>query len=136
MPTITKAIYNALEKTIQASLAKAATFNTPDELMPPTVKGVRIYLDVTAVSGTNPTMTVKVQVKDPVSGKYSDMPGAAFAEKTAADFSELLIYPTGVADVANAEINDNLTKTWRLVCTIGGTDTPTFTFTLGATYLY
>lgn len=135
MPTIEKAIYNALEKTIQASLAKTATFNTPDELMPPTVKGVRVYLDVTAVSGTNPTLNVKVQVKDPASGSYSDMPGAAFAEKTATDFSELLIYPTGVVDVANSEINDNLTKTWRLVCTIGGT-TPSFTFTIGASYLY
>lgn len=136
MPTIVKAIYNALEVTVRASSVDITTFNTADQKMPPTVKGVRIFLDVSLVSGTNPTLNVKVQVKDPVTGTYSDLPAAAFAEKTAINFSELLVYPTGVADVANAEINDNLGKTWRLVGTIGGTDTPTFTNSIGATYLY
>jgi hypothetical protein len=96
-------------------------------------RGVVLVLDVTAASGTSPTLDVKVQVKDTLSGKYVDLAGAAFAQKTAANTSMLTIYP-GSTVAANVSISIPLPDTWRVVATIGGT-TPSFTFTLGAHYI-
>lgn len=94
-------------------------------------RGVRLILDITAKSGTNPTLDVKVQGKDPVSGNYYDIPGAAFAEQSTVTTVELVIYP-GVAETANVSVSDVLPEVWRVHATTGGTDTPTFTYSVGA----
>jgi len=96
--------------------------------------GVKLYLEIDTVTGTSPTLDVKVQTKDPVSGEYHDLTGATFAQKTAAGRDELVIYP-GKDEVANRAVNDALPRTWKVVATIGGTDTPTFTFGVGYAYL-
>lgn len=96
-------------------------------------RGIHCVLDITAASGTTPTLDVKLQRFDPTSGKYVDLPGAAFAQKTAAGTSDLTIYP-GIAETANVSVSDVLTENLKAVWTIGGT-TPSFTFTLGATLL-
>ena len=134
MPTIEKAIYNALESTVQASVAQTATYNGADQIIPPTVRGVRIFLDITAVSGTIPTLDIKVQMKDKESGKYFDLTGATFAQKTTTGQDELIIYPS-ITEVANRAVDEVIPKTWRVVGTITGT-TPSFTHSIGATYLY
>ena len=57
----------ALNATVRASAALTATANESDQTVPShTVKGVRIYLDITTVTGTTPTLDVKVELKDPV----------------------------------------------------------------------
>lgn len=76
------------------------------------------YLDVTAASGTTPTLDVKIQEKDPVSGKYFDL--VSFTQATAIT-SERKNYGSGVGEL--------LGKVIRFVATIGGT-TPSFTFSL------
>ena len=124
-----------LDAIIRASAAFTTTANSDDQTAPKTVKGVRVFVDVTAASGTNETLNIKVQNKDPVSEKYFDMPGAAFVEFTATGQQELVIYP-GVGETANVSVSDILNRVWRLVYTIGGTDTPTFTFSVGAEYLF
>lgn len=73
------------------------------------------YLDITAVSGTNPTLAVTLKTYDPVSAKWYDL--ASFDSKTG----------TG-SDVGYVEYGLNNKVAAFFV--IGGTDTPTFTLTL------
>ena len=94
--------------------------------------GVLLSLDITAASGT-PTLDIKLQSKDPASGKYNDIPGAAFAQKTTTGQDTLVLYP-GVAETANASVSDVLSPVFKAVATIAGT-TPSFTFSLGASLI-
>lgn len=119
------------DATVFASAARTATENSDDQDNE-RHKGVLLVLDITATGGT-PTLDVKVQAKDSVSGKYIDIPGAAFAQKSATGTDSLVIYP-GVAETANRSVSDVIPRTWRVVATIGGT-TPSFTFSVGASLL-
>lgn len=116
--------------TIFPSAARTTSVNSADQVMEGWQgKGVRLYVDVTAVAGT-PTLDIKVQGLDQASGDYYDIPGAAFPQITAVVTDILTVYP-GIAETANETVSDVLPKTWRVVATIGGT-TPSFTFSLGA----
>lgn len=119
-------------ETVFALAARAVTENSAEQVNG-YARGVRLTLDVTAASGTSPTLTVKLQAKDAVSGKYVDIAGAAFTAKTAAGTDELVVYP-GIAETANETVSDVIPDAWRAVATIGGT-TPSFTFSLGASYI-
>ena len=77
---------------------------------------------------------MKVQTKDPVSAKYFDMPGAAFSQISAVGTAELVIYP-GMTVAANVSVSAPLPVTWRLVATVGGSDTPTVTASVGGGYV-
>ncbi len=96
--------------------------------------GARFYLDYTAESGTAPTLDLKIQTKDPITGKYFDMAGAAFAQASAVSTDELAIYP-GIAETANETVSDVLPLTWRVVATVGGSATPTVTASVGGVYI-
>jgi len=66
---------------LHASKAETATV-TGFDVDTPNMKAANFYLDVTAVAGvTSPTLDVKIQEKDKVSGKYFDI--VAFTQKTA-----------------------------------------------------
>ena len=86
------------------------------------------FLNITAASGTTPSLTLKLQAKCDTTGVYYDVPGAAFAAKTAAG-SDMLVVKPGVAAVANQAVSQPVPSTFRWVATITGT-TPSFTFTL------
>lgn len=96
-------------------------------------RGVRVFLDITAASGTTPTLDIKFQALDPVSGKAFDIPGASFAQKTGTETDAITVYP-GIAETNNETVSDVLSTKFRAVATIGGTS-PSFTFSLGATLL-
>lgn len=115
-----------------ASAARTVTANS-DAMENRTAAGVHLVLDVTAASGTTPTLDVKIQRFDAVSGKWVDLPGGAFAQKTATGTDDLVIYP-GVAETANRSVSDVISQVWRAVATIGGTG-PSFTFSLGGSYI-
>ena len=73
-------------------------------------------LDVGAVSGTAPTLDVKLQHSDTQGGTYTDITGATFAQVTAADVT------------ANKAFDVGATTRWvRAVATIAGTS-PSFLF--------
>lgn len=120
------------QETIFASASRTASANS-DDFEQIGFKGVRLYLDVSAASGTTPTLDVKIQAKDKLSGNYIDLTGAAFAQKTTTGTDYLTIYP-GIGETANEAISDLVPNTWRAVATIGGT-TPDFTFSLSAEYI-
>lgn len=97
--------------------------------------GVRLYLDVTAASGTTPTLACKLQGKDPASGDWVDVAGAAWAQQTTTTALplELVVYP-GIAETANAAVSDVLPFRWRATCAVAGT-TPSFTFSIAGSYI-
>ena len=77
------------------------------------------YLDVTAASGTTPSLTVAIQVQDPVSLKWSQV--FAFAAQTAATGG------TPITPITQELYGLNYRASW----TVSGT-TPSFTFSCGA----
>jgi hypothetical protein len=125
-----EAQYTNLEVTVLASAARTATHNGAD-MTNYGARGVLLTLDVTAKVDT-PTLTVKVQSKDSLSGKYVDIPNAAFAAKTDVSTDELLIYP-GCPATANVSVNSALPRVWRVVCT--HTDADSITYSIGAAYI-
>jgi hypothetical protein len=99
-----------------ASAARTATatgtaFSTAD------LDSLTGTLTVTVVSGTNPTMDVTLETTADGTNYYTV---GAFVQKTA-------------AATADAKIFAPLGSLSRWKWTIGGTDTPTFTFSISAT---
>ena len=119
---------------IFSSSARTSSENSDDQVSPDGARGVRLYLDISARSGTSPTLDVKVQAKDSLSGNYVDISGGAFAQKNATGTDDLIIYPS-VAAVSNRRVGDHIPRDWRVVGTIGGSSTPTFTYTVLCQYL-
>lgn len=94
-------------------------------------RGVKLAIDITAITGTGPTLTVKIQGKDAASGKYYDI--LSSAALSAVGTTVLEVYP-GVANAANAAQGVALPRTWRVSYAIGGT-TPAVTATIGASVI-
>ena len=94
-------------------------------------KGVLIYIDIDAISGTSPTLTVTLQGKSPVSNEYHTI--LASAALTATGLTILKVYP-GLTAAANAAVSDILPSVWRVVSAIGGT-TPSVTATISASLI-
>ena len=93
-------------------------------------KNIAVMFSVTGASGTNPTLDVKVQVRDRSQNVWVDVPGAAFVQATGATTAAMFLAPH-LADVTNKAVAVDLTGIdTRLYWTIGGTDTPTFTFSI------
>ncbi len=113
--------------------ARTVTLNSGDLTNPINARGVLLYLNVTAASGTTPTLDVKVQHKDSLQAIYVDVPGGAFTQKTGAITDTLVVYP-GIAVTANRQVSATIGAVWRIVATIGGT-TPSFTFSVTADYI-
>ncbi len=115
-------------KTVFASAARTATATSERIRRAQGIKGLRFFLDITAASGTSPTLDITIRAYDPVGGDSHDVPGAAFAQKTTTGQDMLTIYP-GIAETANESVSDVAPMEYEAVATIGGT-TPSFTFTL------
>lgn len=94
-------------------------------------KGLHIVVDITAVTGTSPTLVVTVEGKDPLSGKYYTL--LASASLTATGTTVLKVSP-GLTAAANTVANDVLPRIWRVKTTIGGT-TPVWTGTINASVM-
>lgn len=105
--------------------AAAAGVNGPD-LDGGYGKGLLLFIDITAITGTSPTLTVTIQGKDPVSGKYYTI--LASAALAAVATTVLKVYP-GLTAAANSVANDVLPPDFRIITSIGGT-TPAVTATI------
>lgn len=83
---------------------------------------VALFLDCTAASGTSPTLDIDVLAVDPVSGQTY----------TLKSFTQLI---TSGKELLFIGLDaDSVLPTWqmRVSWTLGGTATPTFTFSIGA----
>ncbi|MGF7429579.1 hypothetical protein PQV03_02115 [Thermoanaerobacterium thermosaccharolyticum] len=110
-------VQSAQEVTMLASGAKTSSGDT--SATPVDVKKFKeavFFLDVTAASGTTPTLDVKIKTKDPVSGKWFDL--VTFTQTTGIT-SEM----KAVSGLIGSQI--------AVFFTIAG-NTPSFTFSLGA----
>jgi len=126
-----------LEITVQASAAKTATFNSGELTVPVNkgIKGVAIFVDVTANAGTAEVLDITVDRFDVGSGKWLAIVGAALAQiSSSIGQIDLVIYP-GIAETANRTVSDCIGERWRIVSTIGGSAGQSFTYSIGATYL-
>lgn len=86
----------------------------------------QFVLNVTAVSGTNPTLGVQMEVQDPTSGSFSQVPGTTFITRTATGITLFDIGP-GLKNLVGRAKNGYLPSRFRFVYTVGGTASPTFT---------
>jgi len=122
------------EVTVLASAARTVTGDSGD-MTNHNAKGVCLAVNVTAVSGTSPTLTVSVWGKDPVSGAYYRIT-AETANITSIGLREIYVYPGAIDSAGGAEGLSGLPlpRTWRVNYTIGGT-TPSFTFSVGGSYV-
>jgi hypothetical protein len=83
----------------------------------------QVVVDITAITGTAPTLVVTVEGKDPASGKY--YPLIVSASLVAVSTTVLRVFP-GATAAANLAVNDFVPKVFRVSATIAGT-TPAIT---------
>ncbi len=90
-------------------------------------KGIVLFLNISAI-GASPTVDVKLQAYDEVSGSFIDVPGASFPQKTGTGLSMLTLYP-GITASANVAVSQPLPHVFQVVAVIGnaGGDTATYT---------
>jgi len=119
---------------VEASSAKTATGNGATQTNF-NASGALVWINVSAVSGTTPTLTVRLQWSPDGGTTWVDLDttNAQTASITATGQFVLRVFP-GIATAANAALNSPLPRTWRLAWTIGGT-TPSFTFAAQASYI-
>ena len=104
--------------TILASAARTASGNTQStSLGVANFRDMHLFLDITAVSGTSPTLELVSQAKDPVSGNWAGVNTI---------WSGLNSAQTAYANIAGLGLASDFAISW----VIGGT-TPSFTFSLG-----
>lgn len=112
---------NNVEGTALASAARTTSTQSAD-LTNYNGRGVRVWLDVTAITAT-PSITLAIEGKDPASGKYKTMlTGAAV---TTVSTNEYVVYP-GVTETANVDASTPLPRTWRVNVTHGDADSITY----------
>lgn len=111
----------------ESSQRTAATYNS-DEFINHQAAGVTIFTDVTAATGT---VTVKLQIKDPVSGAWIDLAGATSPAIGSVQTDYFTVYPS-IAETANETISDRLPLNWRVVATVA---TNPVTFSVSGVYL-
>lgn len=108
--------------------AQTVSTNGLDQVNP-TGRGLKCVVNLTAVSGTTPTLTVTIQGKDSLTTTsppyFTELTSASL---TAAGVTVLTIYP-GVTVTANVAASDVVPSVYRVITTEGGT-TPSFTGTV------
>lgn len=84
--------------------------------------GITVVLDVTA-KGTAPSITLKIEQKDPASGKYvALLTSAAVTTVTTGVYK---VYP-GLTAAANVTVNGILGRTFRITMTHSNADSITY----------
>ena len=100
----------------------ATTTQTSQDFTNENGKGVKVWLDTTAI-GTG-SVTLTIQGKDPASGKYVTLLSGAAVVTNATNV--YTVYP-GMAVAANVSANDILPKTFRIVVTANNANAATYT---------
>ena len=94
-------------------------------------RGAVITINVTAVSGTSPTLVAKLQFSPDGGTTWLDYDAKATTATISAAGAYILKFSPGCTEVANSAIGLSVPRTFRMHYTIGGTS-PSFTF---ATYV-
>jgi hypothetical protein len=110
--------------------AASASGDSPAQISGQT-RGVKVVVDITAISGTSPTLTVTIEGYDSASSTWYTL--LASSALSATGETVLTVYP-GVSVTANQSASDHIPAKWRVAYTIAGT-TPAVTATIGACLL-
>jgi len=102
---------------------RGTTTGTATDISGTNATGCVGFLNVTAQAGTNPTLDVKIQ-DSPDGTLWFDVPGLTFTQVTASTGQQTL--------QATRAIGQKL----RAIATVGGSATPTFTFSVGVVTYY
>lgn len=94
-------------------------------------RGVIVFVNISAITGTSPTLTVTISGVDSNGTAYTILASPAL---TATGLTVLKVYPA-LAASANAVANDVLPVLWRIDTAIGGT-TPSVTAKISANLLF
>ena len=86
----------------------------------PSGKAAHVFIDVTSITGTTPSVTFTVQGKDPVSGKYYAILASA---AISANGTTVLKIGPGLTAAANSVANDVMPRKFRIAWTSAGTVT-------------
>ena len=106
--------------------AAAGTVNGPD--MTCSGSALSVGVNITALTGTSPTLQVTISGKDAASGQYYTVLQSAVLAATG---FTLLQIGAGLVAAANSVANAVMPSTFRISYTVGGT-TPAVTATIGA----
>lgn len=119
-----------VDSTLVTLSAASASGNSADQVNV-NGRGVQLVIDVTAITGTTPSITVTIQGKDAASGKYYTLLQSAAISTVSTNL--LTIYPGGL-NAANVASPTVLPRTFRVLYSIAGT-TPAITATIGASII-
>jgi hypothetical protein len=107
--------------TFLASAAFTTTQTQADQTNYPGYKGIRVVVDTTTF-GTG-SVTVKIEAKDALSGKYHTLlTGAAIVSVVTNVYT---VYP-GVTVAANVSASTVLSPVWRIVATANNANSQTY----------
>jgi len=108
------------------SAARTATTSSNAYFNDEGYRGVRLYINFSAVSGTGSNV-ISIQVKDPITGTWKNLTGAVSAAIVAPTTGPTLleVYPGCIA-VANEVVNRAIGKQFRVTSTAGTADAMTF----------
>lgn len=126
--------YNNTTGTLMTSAAQTATIASGSQTNF-NARGVTIYVNVTANSGTTPTLQPVFQGQDPITSNWFALIAPASAIAAANTTWTFMMYP-GIATTATTPIwtySAALPRIWRVNFIIGGT-TPSITFSAGFSY--
>lgn len=90
-------------------------------------RGILIFVNITAIAGTSPTLTVTLQGKDPVSGVYYTI--LASSALTATGMTVMKVYP-GLTAAANTVANDRIPPDFNIKAVVGGSGALSVTATI------
>jgi hypothetical protein len=116
--------------TLYASAARTATPSPHADKKARGAKGLLVFINVSLVPGSAPSVVFTVQGKDPISGTYYTI--LASAAITGTGLTVLRVFPGGPV-TANLAANDTLPEDWRVTATHGNANS--LTYTVGAQYL-
>jgi hypothetical protein len=112
--------------------ANGVTVNV-DLVVPRKAKGLTAALRISAVAGT-PTVDLRAQHRDPVSGVFADVPGASVVQQVGTGTVFLTVRPS-VTAVANSVVPQPIGANVRLVLVIGNAPGDSATCSVGGTWL-
>lgn len=112
--------------------AAAANSDSGNLDIPGGTLGIHAIINIAAITGTTPSLTVTVEGFDPVSATYYTL--LASAALTATGQTVLKIFPAATA-AANLAASDIIPDTIRVRATVAGT-TPAVTATVGLNVVY
>lgn len=121
---------NNFNQTLDASSARTATVAGTTGINY-NAAGAVFCINVTAVSGTSPTLVAKLQFSPDNGTTWFDYDAKTTTATISSVSKNILKVKPGVIEVENGAVSLPLPRTFRLYYTIGGT-TPSFTF---ATYV-